>query len=312
MDRLIASLALGKVATHSYTNLAWGRATAKVPATDLSGFILALASIPDGVSVAVHILQMQFFGDKQDKSDHAPELIAAGRKILTLVKFNRRSQRNELDLDGVVEACLRGDEGYAAAKVICENLKQAILARDTYGFDHNHLLKSLFQVQAEAVLDALFVGDERAVRLGLRILEDASNSQQNPIDQVSDATLLDWCERDPAARFPLIASAVSVSAVSADDDSGRWTSRASLLVHKAPNPVAVIRAIAGRFRPSHWSGSLSTILELKAKLLEQFDTQGNPDLAAFIETEKTNLLKEAAAEREWETKHDKGRDERFE
>jgi len=73
-----------------------------------------------------------------------------------------------------------------------------------------------------------------------------------------------------------------------------------------------MRAIAARLRPNLWSGSRYTMLESNAKLLEQFDTRGNAELAAFIETEKTNLLKEAAAECEWETKHDRGRDDRFE
>jgi hypothetical protein len=118
-------------------------------------------------------------------------------------------------------------------------------------------------------------------------------------------------EEGELEKLPTAASAVSVSAVSIDG-SNSWTSRASLLVHKAPNPVAVMRAITNGFRSNSWNDSQSTMLESKAKLLEQFDIRGNPDLAAFIETEKTNLLREAAAAREWETEHDKRRDERFE
>ncbi|MGO8847982.1 MAG: hypothetical protein ACLQFI_22195 [Methylocella sp.] len=312
MDRLIRSLALGKVATHRYDNLAFGGATDNAPGADLASFILALANVPDGVSVAVRILSMDFFGDEQYKREHAPELVAAGRALLELIKFNRKNQLDDFDLDGVVSACLTDDDGYAVAKVICENLKQAVVAHDTYVFDHNQLLRRLFQKQPTAVLDEFFTGDEKAIALGSRIIEEASTHQQNPTDQVSDATLLAWCERNPIARFPAIALAVSCFGVLADYIPSSWNHRASVLVHSAPDPIAVMRAFAARLRPSVLRGSRSTILETNAKFLEQFDIHGNAKLAAFIETEKASLLREAAADREWETKYDKGRDERFE
>jgi hypothetical protein len=258
------------------------------------------------VSVAVQILHMQFFGDKQNKREHAPELVAAGRALLAQVKFNRTNQQDDFDLDGVVAACLTGNDGYALAKVICENLNQAVVAHDTYGFEHNQLLRRLFQTQPTAALDGFFTGSEKEIAIGSRIVEVASTHQQNPMDQVSDAMLLAWCERNPIERFPAIALAVS------NDNLSNWNRRASVLVHGAPDPIAVMRAFAARLRPNEWGSSRSTILEANAKLPEQFDTRGNAKLVAFIETEKTNLLKEAAADREWETKHDKGRDERFE
>jgi hypothetical protein len=312
MDRLTKSLALGNVATHTYDNLAFGRATDKVPAADLAKFVLAMAKAPDGVSVAVRILAMQFFGDKQDKRDHAPELIAAGRVLLTLVNFNQSSQRDDFDLDRVVEACLSGNEGYAVAKMICEKLKRAVAAYDTSAFDHNQLLQGLFRAQPTAALDEFFTGDEKASALGSRILQDASYLQPTPLDQVSDTALLEWCQQNPVARFPAIASAVSAFGVSANHNPTSWTPRASALVHSAPNPVAVMQAFAARLRPRSWSGSRATILETNAKLLDEFDTRGKSKLAAFVDAEKASLLREAGAEREWETRRDKGRDERFE
>ena len=87
---------------------------------------------------------------------------------------------------------------------------------------------------------------------------------------------------------------------------------ASILVHNAPDRVAVMRAFTQRLRPGVWGGSLATILEANAKLLGEFETQDDLDLATFIEKEKASLLREAAREREFETQHDKSRDERFE
>jgi hypothetical protein len=163
-----------------------------------------------------------------------------------------------------------------------------------------------------AVLDVFFSGDARAISLGSRIMELAGNHQRNPMDQMSDETLLMWCKQDPATRFAALASATSVFGVSTNGIPTSWTSRGSLLVHRAPDPIAVMGTIVARLRPTIWSGSRATIMESNANLLRQFDARGNDELAAFIDTEIVRLLREAAAQREWETTHDRARDEMFE
>ena len=70
--------------------------------------------------------------------------------------------------------------------------------------------------------------------------------------------------------------------------------------------------LIARFRPMIWSGSRSPILETGTILLDQFDVQGNVELAAFIALQKTKLQQEARDYLDWETKLDKDRDERFE
>ncbi len=312
MDRLTRSLALGKAATPSYENLAFGRATNKVPAADLAKFLLVLAKAPDGVSVAGRVLAMQFFADKQDKCNHAPELIAVGRELLAQVKFSRTDQRNHFNPDGLIEACLLGNEGSAVAKMICEKLKQAIAAHETSGYDHNQLLRCLFRAQPTVALDAFFTGDEDSNRFGLRFMREASYRQPTFLDEVSDAALVEWCLQSPVARFPVIASAASAFGISAEHQPSRWAPIASLLVHSAPNPVGAMQALAARLRPRSWSGSRCNNPETNAKLLDEFDTRGNSKLDEFLEAEKASLLREAGVVREWESRRDKGRDERFE
>ncbi|HEY5236809.1 MAG TPA: hypothetical protein VIJ62_00390 [Rhizomicrobium sp.] len=312
MQRLLKSLQIGKVPTHIYNNLALGRATDKVPPGDLVAFILALTEASDGVGVAVHILSMQYFADNSDKNPHAPELVAVGRQLVTKVKFDRRDQQEDFELDNVVEGCLLGDEGYAPAVEMCASLKQAVASYKTNGFDHNQLLKALFRVQPAAALDAFFTGGAVEIALGSRILEEVSYLQPNPMDQIPQAGLIEWCQRDAVIRFPAIASSAAAFTLSADHNPSGWTPLASALVHNAPDTVAVMEALVERLRPRSWSGSRATILETNAKLLRSFDARGDVGLAAFIETAEADLLKEANAEREWENKRDRGRDERFE
>lgn len=312
MDRLIRSLELGHVPTHSYSNVHTGRSTDPEVSAKLAQFAVALAQREDGASVATRILQMQFFGDNQDKRAHDPEQIAAGRTLLSLMPMNRRGQHDSYVLSGVVEACLPGAGGDAVARAVCANLRTAVEAHETYGWDHHELLEALFKAQPEATLDSFFTGDERAVAVGANIVRQSSHHRPNPMDVVDGAVVLDWCRRDAGVRFPAVASAIGAFRVSQDDHPIEWAPIASALVHSAPDPTAVMREIVARFYPTSWSGSRSTILETNAKLSERFDTRGDVSLANFITEQIARLLEEGRADREWETKRDKGRDERFE
>ncbi len=312
MARLSRSLELGKVPIHAYTNIHLGRAINAVPGADIARYILALAKAPDGESVAILALSMQFFVDRQDKRPYASEIVVAGRELLQKMKFDRGNVREDYHLQEVVEVCLGGEGGYAVAKTICLNLTAAIAEHKTYGFHHNQLVAALFKIQPRATLDAFLTGDEKAISAGQQVIEQAGHLRPNPMDELSEATLFEWCGSDPSVRFPLAASVVEAFTVSNDHNPVEWAPIASNLVHSAPDQIAVMREFVARFRPMTWSGSRSTILDANANLLDQFDTQGNTALAAYIAAEKKMLQREARAQLEWETKVDKDRDERFE
>jgi hypothetical protein len=312
MTRLRKSLELGRVPLYVYRNLAYGRATERAEAQQLANFLLALAEAPDGANIAIHVLGMQFFCDRQDKRPSAIPLIEVGRTLLTLTTFKRGGHQNDHELAAVVHVSLNGEDGYAVAKIVCRNLKQAFSLSDAHESEHNALLNALGETQPFALLDIFFCGGKDEITRGLRIIEWASYHQKNPMDRVSDAALLEWCQRDPATRFPTVAAAASILASAPGGNAAGLAPRAPLLVHSSPDPIAVMKAIAGQLRPTMWSGSRSTILEANAELLGQFDTRGNAELAAFVEAEKAKLRKEAEIEREWETKLDRSRDEKFE
>jgi hypothetical protein len=223
-----------------------------------------------------------------------------------------RGQREDYDLDRVVDVCVAGDSGYEVTKVVCDNLKRAAAEHKTYGFGHNQLLKALLKVQPRAVLDAFLTRDDKAVAAGAHFIQQSCQLQPNPMDEVSEGALFEWCADDPISRYPAVASVVSVFTLRTDGNPTSWTPIASRLVHGAPDPIAVMSTLIARFRPMIWSGSRSPILETGTILLDQFDVQGNVELAAFIALQKTKLQQEARDYLDWETKLDKDRDERFE
>jgi len=312
MARLGRSIELGKVPVESYSATHLGRAIEVVPAADIAAYITSLALQPQGERVAIHLLSMQFFGDRQDKRAHAAELVDAGRAILRKLNFARRDEREDYHLHAVVEVCASGAEGFAVGQALSRNLKQAAVEHRVLGFGHNHLLKALFKVQPKAVLGALLTGEPKAVAAAVHLIEQAAHLQGNPVDEASEAALFEWCAEDPSHRFPAAAAVVSAFTLTADQKPAAWTPIASRLVHSAPDPLAVMQVFVDRLRPMSWSGSRSTLLQTNAALLAQFDVQNNSGLVAFIDAQKVMLQDEALHELNWETKIFRDRDETFE
>lgn len=310
MARLNRSLALGKAPISNYADVNLGRALGAVPGAEIEKYIMSIAKVSDGQCVAIDVLSMLFISDRHERRPHASELIITGRKLIQELEFNWKILKEEYDLCQIIEVCLAGDDSYAVARAICENIKRASVVYRTYG--SGELLKTLFKAQPRATLDAFLTGDDKAIGAGRDLLTQLGDLHSNPVDELSEASLLQWCGEAPVTRFPIAASIISAFVLSNDQNPVNWTPIASRLVHGAPDPIAVMRELVGQLRPRSWSGARSTLLDRNANLLDQFDTRGNAALAMFIAIQKESLQKEARAELEWETKLDRGRDERFE
>jgi hypothetical protein len=310
--RLCKSLELGRASIYEYNNILIDPAPGLISEAQISAYLTKLASVPDSQGVSIHVLAMLFFRDRQLNHPHAPQIVATGCEILRNMNCDRRNDQEDYDLQIVVEVCLAGDQGYATAKAVCENLKRAVAAHKSSGFEHHQLLKALFKIQPRALLDAFFTGDEEAIAAGKSVIRQAALVQQTPAIAMSEAELFAWCSEDPRPRFPIAASVIPAFTVSGDQIPVDWTPMALRLLHNAPDPIAVMAELVAQFRPMIWGGSRATLLEASMGLLDRFDTQGDTALAAYLAAQKDSFEKEARSYLEWETKLDMDRDERFE
>jgi len=311
VDRLKSSLALGKTPIARYQSLAWGRATDPISGQDLKELVLTIAAKPDGFGVAVEILQMRLHSDKEKNQGHAPETIVAGRELLRRLTFTMKNDREHRDLGRISKSCLVGEDGAAVTRKICSRLKDSVSKYETRVFDHSDLLQGLFSVQPAAALDGLCAGDAAELKRGIRLIEQIRSYNKNPLDAVPDNELFGWCDQEPAARYPAVAAAITISS-SADETGPRWTNRAIRLLEKAPDRVAVLKQFIRLFRPTSWSGSRATIMASNAKLLDELEEHQDPVVAEFVAQEKVRFAKEIEAERRAETLEDRAIDERFE
>lgn len=214
-------------------------------------------------------------------------------------------------LTQIAKVSLRGDAGAATATKVCEKLKAAIKKQEIYRFDGDKFVRTLFEVQPIAALDALF-GRERGERgAGHKLIQSVSLHRANPLDGVPDDALIAWCDRSAQSRYPQMSRSISFSR-STMDGNQEWTPIALRMIERAPDPTVVLSIFIERFLPSSWEGSRAAYIDKRATLLDALISRFGPSIDAIAQLKRLELRIEVDRQREWEMTRDKDRDESFE
>jgi hypothetical protein len=313
VERLQRSLTLNKAPISAFRNLALGRSSDSIPGPDLKALLGAMAAkAGGGIDVAIDILHMRLFSDKDAKRPVDPALLDAGREVLAAITFNRRQHDSDHRIELLMRSCLKGAGGAKIVETLCQRLKTAIHRRETYAFAHSQLLKGLFEVQPDISLEVFFGGDEADRSRSCQIIFEASHHHPNPLDSVPLDVLEAWCSRKPDERYALMASVVTIQGRAQDQAELGWSAAALAMLEKAPDRIAVLKQLVQRFRPTSWSGSLAAEMETRSPLLRKLEAHADPAVAAFAKSNECRLKEEIEKIRQQETKRDKDSDERFE
>ncbi|MGE4580469.1 MAG: hypothetical protein AB7F21_13145 [Desulfuromonadales bacterium] len=312
VERLKQLLKDEKGPVSTYRNLAYGKATEHLDGSTLKELILLIADQSEGFDVALEIFVMRLHSDKSAKRKHDSKLLEAGPELLRRVKFDKGRRNEDYKLASVVKTSLTSQDAGAVASLIANRLRRAMADHETSVYDYGDLMTALFEVQPEAVLDALFEGDEEDCQNGTRVLEDLSEHRKSPADVITCETLVTWCEVEREKRYPLAASFIKFAQHQESCGTQVWSEQAKALLVNAPDPRGVLSVLIKRFYPMIWTGSRAALIEANAKLLDDLKAFLPVEIMPFVIDAKSKLAEEIAGERQWETKHDRTRDERFE
>jgi hypothetical protein len=313
--RLHASLKSGQAPIWQFKYLIGGRATDPIPGKELKKLLVELASKDGGFDIAVEILYMRLFSDKNQKRATDPDLIEAGRDLLKQLKFTKGKHKDDHHIGALIKSCLSGLDAERDATEMCVRFLAAVASRETYGFEFDHLLQSLFKAQPVAALNGFFAGSDADRKHACQVTLDVSYHHANPLDFVPAPTLLKWCYGKPNERYRLMARVVSMFAGKADQPAApamKWRDGATALLEKAPDKAEILKILVRRFRPRSWSGSRAAVMETRVPLFKALEGHPDPAIAAFARTEGERFRKEIELEKKHETEHDKETDERFE
>lgn len=313
--RLQRALELGKAPIDRFDALAYGRACDPISGPSFRDLALAIAKKPGGHPVALHMVSMRLHADSMDNHKPLPETIETGRALLNAYQLggrDSRATREDYELGVIVKVCLASNDGAPVVQHLCSTLKDAAARRDIRAYNYGNLVRALFDVHPETMLDGLFVGDEKSVSVGVSVVETLVRFRKHPLDGVSDEKFLAWCDHDPATRYPLAAAVGNLFKQSGDNDASEWTNLASALLKKAPDPQAVLNQIIRRLYPNSWSGSWATKMESHAKLLDQLDVGSKPEMAKAIAEARGRMREQIDTARRKENEEDKERSGKFE
>src|ERR1700730_12151895 len=129
-------------------------------------------------------------------SDHAehrpadPDLAAAGRAPLVEIPFSHEDRDESYRVQLVTKAALTGPEGVQTARVVWHSFVAAVAQQETDAFEQQGLLKALFSIQPEALMDEIAAGDENATQEMVGLVRAAASVDGNPFEAIPHQTLL--------------------------------------------------------------------------------------------------------------------------
>jgi hypothetical protein len=293
--------------------LAWGGVSVSIPGADFRTLLRGIAAKPDGFWVAAEILDMRLFADRDKPEGADPEVIATGRDLVEVLDFGELGRNQDHHVGSLIARCLKGPDGLAVTQDLCRRFMHAIVANEIHAYGYDEVIGRLFKVQPVVMLDGFFGGTTDEINTGQKIIEDLVDvNEGNPLDAVSRAEILAWCEQRRAERYRIMASVVTLFRPGGAGEGMAWSDIAQALLDGAPDRLAIVKEYARRFRPHTYSGSLAAAMELALPPLRCLEDDADPAVAAFAKTERTRLRQEIETSRQHETETDRRMDERFE
>ena len=311
VERLQASLKRGLAPAWIYKDLALGRSTDPIPYSAFRQLILDIAYLPDGLDIAIDILQMRLFSAKLASYSIDQELVQCGRELLRQCYFEHQQNFDSYELAEVITACLNGSDAASDAQIICRRLAETITK---FGIsivhEYGESLKSLFQVQTHIALDEFLTG--QTIDMVSLFIHDMEPNWGNPLISVPIESLIYWARIDPKPRFPKLATIIPLFANEEQNGALGWSTIALSLLESAPDKPRVLAEYQQRFKPSSWSGSLANILEKYRALPQALLTHPDIEVSAWAREQDADLARKAADRRIQERERERQRDERFE
>lgn len=324
-ERLLAAVALPGVPTWALHNLRSRRSTDSLDGADFKALVLAIAGRPDGLNAAIDILYMRVSSPSSEKSSVSNAEREVAQALLERVTFEEKRQGESHELAALVKRCLHDPEDAQLARNICVRLLDAIDTYKVSPWDYTALVTEIASRFPRVALEEFVERDEQTAEGRRGLFSTFRETHPCPLRKIDDQTLISWAKEKPETRFAALAGAIvgwrgpnaeqnPDTAEEADDEVAglKWTRAALRLIHEAPDPEAVLKEFAERFRPSGWSGSLANILAGREPLLLFLVEDPDPRISQWAKAAIPKLAEEVDYWRKFEAKEDRARDERFE
>ncbi|MBJ9983022.1 hypothetical protein IBT50_15760 [Bacillus sp. S70] len=309
LERLKQSLSLGISPVWQYVHLAYGGTHKSIPDNDLCELLKLIASKPDGVNIAIKILDMRLHG--RDKEGKTSDIIAlTGQYLVLQYDFFRNDIRADLmdyELANIISVCFVGYNAVESAKTLSNKIFNAVESYKVSPMDYNDVLKTLAITHPLVFINSLLGERDFTKRTRLEFSEE-----MDLLSVIGDDIIITWCEEESKARYPAVALAIRPYRRIESNGSLEWTPLALEILAKADNPIEILEQFKLSFRPMSWSGSLADIMQQCFGLISDLKRYDNVSIVKWAKEEEVRLEQEIRSQREWELKRESRINETFE
>ena len=150
--RLRRAIAKGLLVAANFQWIANG-SVSKSPPEALAALLDDIATLSDGVEIALDILHMHFYNNHQKTLEWNARLVSVGRDLLVRADFSKDSPLRDYGAATVISICLSSDEGRRAAEKVCGNICSALDAYHVFAHNLTSIFKALLKTQPFVTLD---------------------------------------------------------------------------------------------------------------------------------------------------------------
>ena len=189
VERLNQALDAGYVKIDNYHTLAWGRVHESINDDDLAGLLKNILTKDGGMSVSIDILNMRFFGSRNEVPEYSEHLLEVGGAVLSMYQFSEKygkSRGYDYELAKIANVCLKGEGGIPTAKKICNNYIRNTIEDLIYIHHHSKLFGIIAATQPFVLLDEFLGNDKIVDYMRRRIFDVANDRKDNPLNNISD------------------------------------------------------------------------------------------------------------------------------
>lgn len=311
IERLHSSLDTGKAQINSFRRLAWGRRHESIDDDNLAALIQKILTKEGGLAVAIDILSMRFHRSKDEPVDYSRSLVAVTREVISKYPYDEKQDRNnrpDHKLAQLTTVCLRETDGAELTKKICLMLADGFQQHRIYTFDYPYLLRCLAQIQPYIFLDVFIRSDE--IRFYGNRFDDLEQ-EDNPVNQIPEDVLIQWCEQDPETRYRQVVVSMQTYSKPKEPDELQWKPVIFSFLEKSPNVQAILSNLGSTIQPTGWSSYADT-LEKRLPLFTALFEHKNPIVRDWAKTQHLQLQRAVEKRRENELKENQARFQRFE
>lgn len=312
IERLHKALDEGVSYVYAFERLAWGSWHEAIDDDDLAELMQKLITKEGGIRAVIEILNMRFHRKKDEAKTYSQNLILVSRKVLLQYDYQEEQNRNDhpdYRLAQIADVSLCGETGILPTIELCQHLAEGFQEYRIYSFHYPRLLGKLAEIHPAIFLDA-FIGNDDYIfrRMRFNDLERADS----PVNQIPESVIIDWCERAPDIRYPLIVSSMQMYSKSKDSEDLCWHPILPTIFDKSPNLQAVLSQLEKEIYPMSWSGSQSDAMARRLVLFTKLFEHPNSEIRDWAVEQHQKLRLAIEVEREHELKEHQERFERFE